>query len=145
MFSTIRARVLAACVALVVFSLVASTAINYFVVKSYNDEAIDRNLKSAAYEHADAIGQWISLRTHMIASLEGAVLSPDPVPALRQVAAAGNFLHVSVGYADGTSKFSGGNGIPAQFDPTSRPWYRQAAEARKPVVLPYFTMRGTFL
>lgn len=145
MFSTIRARMLAACVALVVFSLVASTVINYFVVKSYNDEAIDRNLKSAAYEYADAIGEWALLRTRMIASLEDAVLSPDPVPALRQVAAAGNFLHVSVGYADGTSKFADGTGIPPQFDPTTRPWYRQASQARKPVVMPFFTMKGTFL
>ena len=145
MLSTIRARMLAGCVALVVFSLIASAATNYFIVKSYNDETIDRNLKSAASEHADAIGDWIALRTQMIASLADAALSPDPVPALRQVAAAGSFLHVSVGYADKTAKFADATGIPSQFDPTTRPWYRQASQAGRPVVMPYFSMTGKFL
>ena len=48
MLSSIRARILAACVAIVVFALVATTLINYFIARSYNDDAIDRNLTSVA-------------------------------------------------------------------------------------------------
>jgi methyl-accepting chemotaxis protein len=142
MLSTIRARILTACVALVVSALMASTLINYAVVKSYGDDAIDHNLATDAGSHAAAIGEWAGMRTRMVASLQAAVLTPDPVAALRQVAAAGGFLHVTVGYPDKSAKFADSSGVASNFDPTVRPWYVQAARARKPVVLPYLSLSG---
>lgn len=148
MFSSMRARILGACVALVIFALVASTAVNYFIVKSYNDDAINRNLASVADSHAIAISEWVSSKTRMIASLQDAVMSPEPMPALKQVAAAGGFEGVGVGYADKTSKFSDRTSVPPGYDPTTRLWYSRTAQAGKPIAMPYVStgneLIGTF-
>lgn len=79
----------------------------------------------------------------MIVSVEDAALSSDPVPFLKQVASAGGFTNVYVGYADKTAKFSDSTGIPSDYDPTGRPWYKQAVEAGKPVVTPPYVDVGT--
>jgi len=86
MFSSIRTRILAACVAIVVFALVATTLINYFIARSYNEDAIDRNLTSVASGHVVGIGDWVATRSRMIASLQDAALSPDPLPVFKQMA-----------------------------------------------------------
>ncbi|WP_323123374.1 methyl-accepting chemotaxis protein [Burkholderia alba] len=143
MLSSIRARIIAASVAIVVFALLASTLLNYIVAKSYNDDTINRNLIAVANGHAVGIRDWVASKSQMVASLQDAVLSPDPIPALKQVAAAGGFTNVYVGYADKTAKFSDASGIPADYDPTGRPWYRQAADAGKAVVTPPYVDVGT--
>ncbi|WDD92335.1 methyl-accepting chemotaxis protein [Burkholderia sp. FERM BP-3421] len=143
MFSSIRARIIAASVGIVVFALVISTLLNYLVSKSYNDESINQSLIAVANGHAVGIRDWVASKSQMVASLQDAVLSPDPLPALKQVAAAGGFTNVYVGYADKTAKFSDASGIPPDYDPTGRPWYRQAADAGKPIVTPPYVDVGT--
>ncbi|KVD09706.1 chemotaxis protein [Burkholderia ubonensis] len=143
MFSSIRARIIAACVVIVAAALLASTLINYFIARSYNDDAIDRNLTSVASGHVVGIGDWVATKSRMIASLQDAALSPDPLPVYKQMAAAGGFTNVYAGYADKTFKFSDPTGIPADYDPTGRPWYKQAAQAGKPVVTPPYVDAGT--
>ncbi|MEY8169302.1 methyl-accepting chemotaxis protein, partial [Burkholderia multivorans] len=143
MFSSIRTRILAACVAIVVFALVATTLINYFIARSYNNDAIDRNLTSVASGHVVGIADWVATRRRMVESLQDAALSADPLPVFKQMAAAGGFTNVYAGYADKSFRFSDPTGIPADYDPTGRPWYRQAAQAGKPVVTPPYVDAGT--
>ncbi|MBU9207109.1 methyl-accepting chemotaxis protein [Burkholderia multivorans] len=143
MFSSIRTRILAACVAIVVFALVATTLINYFIARAYNDDAIDRNLTSVASGHVVGIADWVATRRRMVESLQDAALSADPLPVFKQMAAAGGFTNVYAGYADKSFRFSDPTGIPADYDPTGRPWYRQAAQAGKPVVTPPYVDAGT--
>ena len=143
MLSSIRARILAACVAIVVFALVATTLINYFIARSYNDDAIDRNLTSVASGHVVGIADWVATRSRMIASLQDAALTPDPLPVFKQMATAGGFTNVYAGYADKAFHFSDPTGIPPDYDPTGRPWYKQAAQAGKPVVTPPYVDAGT--
>ncbi|CAB3747366.1 chemotaxis protein [Burkholderia puraquae] len=143
MFSSIRARILAACVAIVAFALVATTLINYFIARSYNDDAIDRNLTSVASGHVVGIADWVATRSRMIASLQDAALTPDPLPVFKQMATAGGFTNVYAGYADKAFHFSDPTGIPPDYDPTGRPWYKQAAQAGKPVVTPPYVDAGT--
>ncbi|WP_087733908.1 methyl-accepting chemotaxis protein [Paraburkholderia piptadeniae] len=143
MFSSIRARIIAASVAIVVFALVASTLINYFIARSYNDDAIDRNLTSVASGHVVGIADWVAMKSRMIVSLQDAALAADPLPVFRQSAAAGGFTNVYAGYADKTFRFLDPTGIPPTYDPTGRPWYRQAAQAGKPVVEPPYVDGAT--
>ncbi|HTR09341.1 MAG TPA: cache domain-containing protein, partial [Paraburkholderia sp.] len=136
MFSTIRARIVALCVVIVVAALAANTALNYFVANSHNKESIDSTLTAVEGSHAQGIAEWVATHERMIDSLQDAVLGADPVPALKQIAAAGGFTNVYVGYADKTAKFSDPTGIPSDYDPTGRPWYKQAVAAGKAVVTP---------
>ncbi|RDK06238.1 methyl-accepting chemotaxis protein [Cupriavidus lacunae] len=143
MFTTIRARIVALCVAIVVAALAINTALNQFVANRYNEDAIDSSLAAVQSGHTSAIVDWAASHSQMIQSLQDAVLQPEPDAALKQIADAGGFTNVYVGYADKTAKFSNPQGIPPGYDPTGRPWYQQAATAGKPVVTPPYVDAGT--
>ena len=145
MLSSIRARVVVACVALVVFSVVSSTATDYSIAKASMEASIDHDLTSSANDHSAAIGEWIAGKARMISSLQDVVLAADPGPMLKQIAVAGGFFDVGVGYPDRTAKFTDWPNIPSSYDPTSRPWYKSAMQARKPVALPYVSTSGALL
>ncbi|MFB9123738.1 methyl-accepting chemotaxis protein [Paraburkholderia dipogonis] len=145
MLSSIRARVVLACVALVVFSVVSSTATDYSVAKASMEAATNHDLTSSANDHSVAIAEWIAGKTRMVSSLEDVVLSADPGPILKQIAVAGGFFDVGVGYPDRTAKFTDWPNIPSSYDPTSRPWYKSAVQAGKPVALPYVSTSGALL
>lgn len=143
MFTTIRARIVALCVAIVIAALAINTALNQFVSSRYNEDAIDSSLAAVQSGHTSAIVEWVASHSQMIQSLQDAVLQPEPDAALKQVADAGRFTNVYVGYADKTAKFSKPEGIPPGYDPTGRPWYKQAAAAGKPVVTPPYVDAGS--
>ena len=131
--SSIRARVVCTCVALVVFSIVSSMLTNYFIAKASIQETIENNLTSLTDNRAVVIGEWVAAKMQMVSSLREAVLTPDSMRQLDQVAAAGGFWDVGVGYPDKTAESHGWPNIPPSYDPTSRPWYRAAVQAGKPV------------
>jgi methyl-accepting chemotaxis protein len=134
MFASIRARILAASLAIVLLALVTNAALNYFVAKSYNDDAIASNLNAVLAGHVDGINDWVATRAQMIVSLEQAASTSDPLPAFLNIAHAGGFMNVFVGRSDKTSLFSAPAGIPPDYDPTARPWYKEALNAGKPIV-----------
>ncbi|MBP0632063.1 methyl-accepting chemotaxis protein [Cupriavidus sp. AcVe19-1a] len=143
MFTALRARIMALCVAIVVAALAINTALNQLVASRYNEDAIDSSLAAVQSGHSSAIAEWVASHSQMIDSLQDAALQPEPDAALRQIADAGRFANVYVGYADKTAKFSKPEGIPPDYDPTGRPWYKQAAAAGKPVVTPPYVDAGT--
>ncbi len=143
MFTTIRARIMALCVAIVIAALAVNAALGQLVANRYNNEAIDSSLTAVQNGHAAAITDWVASHSQMISSLQDAVLQPEPDTALKQIADAGGFTNVYVGYADKTARFSNPTGIPPGYDPTSRPWYKQAVSAGKPVVTPPYVDAGT--
>jgi methyl-accepting chemotaxis protein len=146
MFSSIRARIVALCVTIVVAALAANAALNYVVANGYNTASIDSSLTAVESGHVAGINQWVAANSQMIDSLRDTTLQPDPIPTFKLMASAGNFTNVFAGYPDKTSKFEDPTGIPPTFDPTVRPWYRQAAAAGKPVVTqPYVSVANGHL
>lgn len=144
MLATIRSRVLVACVAIVVLSLAVNAALNYAVVGSHENDGIDHNLIALANGHNVGIGDWIASKSTAIASLDAVTVeAADPIPTFKQIMAAGGFVNVYAGYADKTAKFADPTGVPSDYDPTGRPWYRQAAQAGKPVVTAPYVDAGT--
>jgi methyl-accepting chemotaxis protein len=142
MLRSIRSKILCATLAIVLISLVVNTALNYWVSRDFVSNSISQNLAALLTAHELGVEEWVRSKTQMIVSLEDACASQDdPTSALRQVAAAGGFTNVYVGLANRTAHFADASGVPKNFDPTGRPWYRQAAEAARPVVLrPYLDM-----
>ena len=86
--------------------------------------AIDHDLTSSADEHAATISEWIAGKTQMISSLQDVVLTADPLPMLQQIAVAGGFFDVGVGYPDKSAQFNDWPHPPSSYDPTVRPWYK---------------------
>nr|WP_113864818.1 methyl-accepting chemotaxis protein [Brenneria salicis]NMN92403.1 methyl-accepting chemotaxis sensory transducer with Cache sensor [Brenneria salicis ATCC 15712 = DSM 30166]RBP67743.1 methyl-accepting chemotaxis sensory transducer with Cache sensor [Brenneria salicis ATCC 15712 = DSM 30166]RLM32288.1 chemotaxis protein [Brenneria salicis ATCC 15712 = DSM 30166] len=135
MLKTTRGRILAACTTIVVLSLAINTFLNYTIANNSNEDSIDNMLNAVATSHSMAIGEWVQSKTLMVTALNDNVLTnSDPIPLFKQVAASGGFINVYMGYEDKTAKFSDPAGIPADYNPTIRPWYQQAVKAGKPIV-----------
>ncbi|GAB7205416.1 methyl-accepting chemotaxis protein [Dickeya zeae] len=142
MLKTIRARILAVCTAIIVVALVINTFLNYRVTDKYNDESINNLLVAVTAGHSLAISDWVASKKQIITSLNAVALTnDDPIPVFKQMAAAGSFINVYMGYANHTAKFSDPGGIPPTYDPTVRPWYQQAVREGKAVATaPYLDM-----
>ena len=131
MLASIRGRILAACVAIVATALAVTGGLVYTVVKHHNDEAIEQNLMSILTGHALAIDEWISDRARQTQALADtiAIGEGDPLPALKLLAKSGGFEVMTLGLPDKTA-FSNVPLAPG-YDPTARPWYKQAVAAQQ--------------
>ncbi len=143
MLTSIRARIIAATAGCLVGALLLNTIMNYQVTRLDNQQASLNTLRSTSASHNLAISYWVNSKTAMIQSLDTVALGADPVPVFTQMAKAGGFMNVYAGYATKTAKFSNPEGVPADYDPTIRPWYQQAVKADAPVVTAPYVDAGT--
>ncbi|QTP59487.1 HAMP domain-containing protein [Billgrantia antri] len=135
MLSSLRIRLLAATAAVIAVALIVNAAISYFTFQHHNDRQVAQNLAAEARGNALAIGEWLQARAGMLEALEPAVQSDDPLPRLRQAAAAGGFISAYLADAsDGSGVFSDGWEPPADYDPRERPWFLKAVEEESTVV-----------
>jgi methyl-accepting chemotaxis protein len=134
MLNSIRARIIASCVALVALALVINTALNYLVASHYNEAAINQNLAAVLAGHGGSVDEWLMSKTHLVVSVEDAALQADPTSALKALSEGGGFDEVVVGFPDKSAKFSDPKIAPPNYDPTSRPWYKEVVATGKPVV-----------
>ncbi|EMI6706364.1 methyl-accepting chemotaxis protein [Enterobacter hormaechei] len=143
MFRSIRARIIAATTGCLVVALLLNTIINFQVTRQDNQQSQRDILTSTSASHNMAIADWVNSKMTVITSAQPVALSDDPVPVFKQLALAGGFTNVYVGYASKTAKFSDPTGVPADYDPTLRPWYQQAVSADGPVVTAPYVDAGT--
>ncbi|MEB7345074.1 methyl-accepting chemotaxis protein [Enterobacter hormaechei] len=143
MFRSIRARIIAATTGCLVVALLLNTIINFQVTRQDNQQSQRDILTSTSASHNMAIADWVNNKMTVITSAQPVALSADPVPVFKQLALAGGFTNVYVGYASKTAKFSDPTGVPADYDPTLRPWYQQAVSADGPVVTAPYVDAGT--
>ncbi|WP_373963729.1 methyl-accepting chemotaxis protein [Kosakonia sacchari] len=134
MFRSIKSRIIAATAGCLAGALLLNTIINYQVTSQHSQQTQQDILSSTSASHSIAIADWVASKMNMIASLQSVALTDDPVPVFTQIARAGGFINVYVGYATKTAKFSDPGGVPADYDPTIRPWYQQVVKADAPVV-----------
>ena len=143
MFRSIRARIIAATAGCLVVALLLNTVINFHVTRQDNQQSQRDILTSTSASHNMAIADWVKSKMTVIASAQTVALSDDPVPVFKQLAQAGGFTNVYVGYASKTAKFSEPAGVPADYDPTIRPWYQQVVSADGPIVTAPYVDAGT--
>lgn len=143
MFRSIRARIIAATTGCLVVALLLNSIINFQVTRQDNQQSQRDILTSTSASHNMAIADWVNNKMTVITSAQPVALSDDPVPVFKQLALAGGFTNVYVGYASKTAKFSDPTGVPADYDPTLRPWYQQAVSADGPVVTAPYVDAGT--
>jgi methyl-accepting chemotaxis protein len=143
MIRSIRARIIVATAGCLAIALLLNTIINYQVARQDNQQTRQDILTSTSNSHSLAIADWVNSKMTMIASLQSVAVQDDPVPVFKQIAQAGGFTNVYVGYAAKTAKFSDPTGVPADYDPTIRPWYQQVLKADAPVVTAPYVDAGT--
>ncbi|MFZ4167112.1 methyl-accepting chemotaxis protein [Enterobacter ludwigii] len=143
MFRSIRARIIAATTGCLIVALLLNTVINFQVTRQDNQQSQRDILTSTSASHNMAIADWVKSKMTVIASAQTVALSDDPVPVFKQLAQAGGFTNVYVGYASKTAKFSEPAGVPADYDPTIRPWYQQVVSQDSPVVTAPYVDAGS--
>ncbi|MGO3910545.1 methyl-accepting chemotaxis protein [Huaxiibacter chinensis] len=143
MFQSIRARILMVTTSCLVVALLLNTIINFQVTRKDNQASQHDILASTSASHNMAIADWVKSKMMVIDSAQTLALSDDPIPVFKQLAQAGGFTNVYVGYATKTAKFSDPTGVPADYDPTVRPWYQQVLHDDAPVVTAPYVDAGT--
>lgn len=134
MFSTLRARILLAALVVITLALVINGIASYTTVKHHNNQQITRNLSAVVKGNTQAINEWFSARYTMLASMEDAVDSDDPLAALSQLAAPGNYISAYIAYPSTSDAIFPMAGSPSDYDPRQRPWYKGANEAQDTVI-----------
>ncbi|MGM0832297.1 MAG: methyl-accepting chemotaxis protein [Pseudomonadota bacterium] len=135
MFSSLRARILLAALTAIVLALIINGIASYTTIKFHNTQQVSRNLNAVVDGNTQAINEWFNARYTMLASMEDAASSSDPLVALRQLANSGNFLTSYLAYpSTSDAVFSDGWQPPSDYDPRQRPWYEAAAKAQDTII-----------
>nr|WP_163501561.1 methyl-accepting chemotaxis protein [Halomonas socia] len=144
MLSTLRARILATTLVVIVLALIVNGAASYLTLKTHNDAQIAGNLNAVASGNARAIDEWLAARISMLQAVESGAQSEAPMEALLQLEASGGFLATYVAdERSGHMVSSDGWEPPADYDPRERPWYQQAKSSGETVVTEPYIDAGT--
>ncbi|MDD0809569.1 methyl-accepting chemotaxis protein [Curvibacter sp. RS43] len=136
LLKTLRGQILVASVGSLVVGLLALTLSNYLTARSRVMAGLIEESQATAQSHAQTIEEWAKARALLVKASTAAVDDAEPAKALLMIQNAGEFSTAYFGYADKHFVFAQPRNLPADYDPTARPWYRQAAAAGKGVVTP---------
>ncbi|MDR9835796.1 methyl-accepting chemotaxis protein [Herbaspirillum huttiense] len=139
MLNSIKARILFYTIALLVASLAVVGTVSFFIIQTDNERAIERNAQAVATGFGSTINEWVAARTAMTVAAAEGVQGADPVFVIKLLQKSGGFYVTTLGREDKTAFTSAAEGLPASYDPTARPWYKQAVAAGKPVLTKPYT------
>ena len=134
MLSSLKARLIAIAVSIVVLAMLAVAIANFFTTRSSTLAALDTQMLQLSHSHAAAIGEWLRAKQAVVGSMKLGAQDADPLPSLKAAEQAGMFDMAYIGFADKHAVFSQERKRAADYDPTARPWYKLAAEAGTPVI-----------
>ena len=131
---TLRGQILLICVAFLVAGLAALAAANYLAVRSQAYASLEAQSRALALSHTEALRDWARSKALIVQASAAALDDPEAARALNMLQKAGSFLTTYFGYADKRTVFSEPQNLPPDYDPTSRPWYKQATSAQAPIL-----------
>lgn len=137
---------------LIVFTALLATLIALaLTVGSYlrmRNEMIQNGLRNEVVSTANGtsrtIKEWVTGKERIITAFAQALgKTEDPAPVIVQTAASATFDSAYFGTADKQMLANKDLGLPADYDPTSRPWYKQAVDAGKTILTAPYIDAGT--
>ncbi len=134
MLKTIKSRLIALTILIVVGAVSLATLASYLTVRSHTEREVQDQLASLADAHAAGIAAWVRTQKDVVAALAPAAALEDPRPALTQALQSGRLDLAYVGGADKRMISIPDRKRPAEYDPTARPWYKLAAGSDQPVL-----------
>ncbi|MDR2327960.1 MAG: HAMP domain-containing protein, partial [Acidovorax sp.] len=132
MFQSLRARLIGICVAITTLSLLALALVTFFIVRSNTLSSLDDRVGQLTQVHAHEIETWLEEKQRVVGAMRHVSDAADPQPLIRAIQQAGGFDAAFLTYAD--NRHVSTSPPPEGFDGTTRPWYRQAVQAGKPIV-----------
>jgi methyl-accepting chemotaxis protein len=144
MFESIKTRLIAFCVGAVVVALAVVTVADYLIVRKHTQAQVQSSLDALASAHGATVAQWVRTQRDIVLAMQPVAKLDDPVPMLVQAAKSGRMDNAYVGLANKKVHFSTPqNDLPPDYDPTARPWYKQAAAANGPILTEPYVDAGT--
>ena len=134
MLKTIKSRLIALTILIVVGAVALATLASYLTVRTHTHREVQDKLTGLAEARASGIAAWVRVQKDVVASMAAAAEQPDPRPALTQALQSGRLDLAYVGGADKRMISIPDRQRPADYDPTARPWYKLAAGSDQPVV-----------
>jgi methyl-accepting chemotaxis protein len=116
-------------VGLIAVSVLVLGTLFYHQLRGQLLEAVTAETRSAATGYAFAIGEWISAKSQLVRAAKPTIAAADAEKQFRLLANGGGFDLVYAGYPDKRTTFSEPQQLPPGYDPTARPWYKEAANA----------------
>jgi len=145
MISSIRTKILLIAAGTVIFSLVLTSTVIYALVRADNVRTIHQNLESLATANALAISEWSNAKTVAVSAIAADVETGDPGAIVKTLQKSGGFSLTTAGWQD-KSFISSTPGLPAGYDPTLRPWYKESVKEKVPLITqPYRSVSGVVL
>jgi methyl-accepting chemotaxis protein len=143
MFASLRSKLIAVCVTITTVSLVGLAGTSYVAGARQQDLAIKERLNAQSVTNATLLESWVRHKTQAATALRGAINAAEPIPIIEASLTAGGNALGFVAYPDKRYVPSDSTGLKADYDPTTRPWYKAAIEAGKPVMTdPYKSTLG---
>ena len=132
---SLKGRLIFVIALLVTVCTVFLTIGSYLRMRSQIVNDLDSEIRSVATSYNTVLSNWIQINTSLVDSLSQAVGNGNDLEAsLVMIRKGGNFLSVYLGQPDKTFTNNPPSPPPAGYDPTIRPWYKAAMEAKKPIV-----------
>ncbi|MBI3689579.1 MAG: methyl-accepting chemotaxis protein, partial [Mycolicibacterium aromaticivorans] len=122
--------------------IAALSAIAYVQMRTEIVDGVNMELEAAVRGNREALSRWMAQRRDAIEATAGRLsAASDPIPFLIAGKDAGRFDQTFVGSADKQMIYNLADKKPAEgYDPTARPWYKMASEAKGTVVTaPYIS------
>ncbi|WP_295756382.1 methyl-accepting chemotaxis protein [Undibacterium sp.] len=134
MLSTLRRRLIAICVSIVVLAMIAVVGANFVTTRSHTLESLNEQMAQLSQSHSAEIAIWIQAKKLVVGSIRQAADAADPLPALKAAEQAGGFDQTYLGYPDKRAVFSQVRVRKPDYDPTVRPWYVKASQTSGAIV-----------
>lgn len=133
-FKSLKSQILLLSSLCLVIAMLVLTAANYLVARKQAHDALAKDSLATVASHAATIEEWVKSKSSIVAASVAAFDDPEPARQLQMLKNSGSFITAYFGYSDKRYVFSESRNLPADYDPTARPWYKQAANAAAAVV-----------
>ncbi|MCG2576321.1 methyl-accepting chemotaxis protein [Dechloromonas sp. XY25] len=142
---SLKKRLLVFVSVLIAITIGLLASLSYQRMRSEILAGVEDELNAAISGNRHAIAQWLTQRRDVIAAAAARAGEVDePRPALIQGKEAGRFEQTFAGYADKRMLYHLTDKRPPEgYDPTARPWYKLAGEARATVVTAPYVFAST--
>ncbi|UXH77320.1 methyl-accepting chemotaxis protein [Roseateles amylovorans] len=134
MLKTIKSRLIAISIAIVVAAVALATFASYWAVRDHARRQVQSQLTELAGAHAAGVAAWVKTQKDVVAALAPAAALDDPRPALTQALNSGRLDLAYVGGADKRMISIPDRQRAADYDPTARPWFKLASGSDQPVI-----------
>lgn len=131
---TLKHKLIGASLSAVVVMATALTWLSASQLQQQTSNAVYTRADAISSTAAKGISDWISIRKSISTAFNSHTETQDVVPYLQQARNAGGFDDIFYGTTEGAMYRSHPERNRADYDPRTRPWYKDAASAGKQII-----------